>query len=318
MTRNSEVPAVSVIIPTFNAADTVVDQLDALARQDLDRPWEAIVCDNGSTDNTVRKVREWIADRGAFRLIDASHHRGASAARNGGAATAIAPLLAFCDADDVVADDWLAEMVAALEHADVVGGVVDADSLAPKRAASVSWTTQAPIVLGFWPEYAAGATNNLGVRAAAFHQIEGFDETLSTCEDIDFCWRAQLAGFTFATCSSAIVRIRRRVGRRAVFRQAGSYGRGEGLLRRKWSEQAARYARSSTQERSNPASHLVASDHASETPTHRRMPANLERAWRSIMRLGSPCKQADLLWRCGFWLGLRSELRKSTKARKGA
>lgn len=304
MTRRRPSPTVSVIVPTFNAAETIRDQLEALSRQGFEHPWEAIISDNGSTDDTVRIALEWAADHGEFTILDASRRRGASAARNAGAARASAPLLAFCDADDVVDARWLSEIVAALEHADLVAGAVESDSLARHGAAAVSWTTQAPITLGFWTEFAAGATNNLGVRSEVFREIEGFDESLATCEDIDFCWRAQLAGYSFATCPTAVVAIRKRAGRRAVLRQAYHYGRGESLLRCKWADHAERHVRRLRASASD--ARLAGAGTRIEVPMRPGLPGvrSIGRAGRALARLGSASQQADLLWRCGFRLGL--------------
>lgn len=289
---------VTVVVPTYNAEATIRDQLAALDRQDLGAPWETIVVDNGSTDGTVDVLRQWVAGRDDATLLDASHRRGASAARNVGAAAASAPLLAFCDADDVVDDGWLSAMVTALENADLVAGVVESDSLADPGHVSVSWTTQPPITLGFWPELPAGATNNLAVRASVFAAVDGFDEGLTHCEDIDFCWRAQLAGHTFATSAAAVVAIRKRVGRRAVLRQAYQYGRGESVLRRKWAEEAERYhARRGAG---------TGSQEPTAAPAGGQPPTALRRVGRVLTRLGSASQQADLLWRVGFGLGLRT------------
>ena len=55
---------VSVIIPVFNAADTIGAQLDALARQTFTGSWEIIVADNRCTDRTkdvIKSGGEWIS-----------------------------------------------------------------------------------------------------------------------------------------------------------------------------------------------------------------------------------------------------------------
>lgn len=46
-------PRLSVIIPCLNAADTIGKQLEALARQEWSEPWEVVILDNGSTDETL-------------------------------------------------------------------------------------------------------------------------------------------------------------------------------------------------------------------------------------------------------------------------
>ena len=50
----------SVIIPCFNAEVTIVVQLEALANQRWSKPWEVIVSDNGSTDNSMEIVKSFM------------------------------------------------------------------------------------------------------------------------------------------------------------------------------------------------------------------------------------------------------------------
>jgi cellulose synthase/poly-beta-1,6-N-acetylglucosamine synthase-like glycosyltransferase len=52
-------PTVSVVIPVLNGAATLGRQLEALAGQTYDQPWEIVVADNGSTDGTVELVEAW-------------------------------------------------------------------------------------------------------------------------------------------------------------------------------------------------------------------------------------------------------------------
>lgn len=116
-------PVISVIIPVLNGAATIPEQLDALAAQDFDQPWELIVCDNGSTDDTRAVV---FAAREAFpapiRVVDAGERRGVAFARNVGILATRADRIAICDADDRVGPLWLQGAYAGLDDHDVVGG----------------------------------------------------------------------------------------------------------------------------------------------------------------------------------------------------
>jgi len=92
-------PAVSVIIPTFNRRHLVREAVDSVLAQDFGDT-ELIVVDDGSTDATA----EALAVYGRrIRLIRQSN-RGVSAARNAGIRAAGAPLIALLDSDDL----WLA------------------------------------------------------------------------------------------------------------------------------------------------------------------------------------------------------------------
>ena len=119
----------SVIIPCFNAAETIGVQLDALAKQNWSEPWEVIISDNGSTDGSPA-IAEGYEDRlPSLRVVDSSDRRGAAHARNLGAQNATGTALIFCDADDEVADGWLAAIGKALSRFDFVASRFDIDKL---------------------------------------------------------------------------------------------------------------------------------------------------------------------------------------------
>jgi len=53
----------SVIIPCYNEADTIATQLEVLAKQYWSEPWEVIVSDNGSTDDSLAIVEKYLPIR---------------------------------------------------------------------------------------------------------------------------------------------------------------------------------------------------------------------------------------------------------------
>ena len=183
---------ISVVVPVHNGMPWLEDQLVALVAQQCPEPWEVVIADNGSTDRSAAFARDWADDHENFRLVDASTVEGAPAARNAGVQAAAGELLVFCDADDVVQPGWLASFAKALDEVDVVAGVFDFWSLnglrtSPDQPASMRQ-------LGFLP---AGLGANLAVRRQAFEAVGGFAEELLVGEDIDLCWRLQLAGYRF-------------------------------------------------------------------------------------------------------------------------
>jgi cellulose synthase/poly-beta-1,6-N-acetylglucosamine synthase-like glycosyltransferase len=103
---HSDLAVISVIVPVLNGMPWLAEQLRALVGQECSEPWEVVVADNGSTDETKSVVQEWAARIDKIRLVDASTVRGPGAARNAGARAARGELLAFCDADNVVQPGW--------------------------------------------------------------------------------------------------------------------------------------------------------------------------------------------------------------------
>jgi glycosyltransferase involved in cell wall biosynthesis len=209
------------------------EQLQALAEQQCDEPWEVVVADNGSTDCSRSVVEEWANRTHLFRLIDASKVEGPGAARNAGVRAAKGDIVAFCDADDVVQPGWLAGLVTSLADADVVGGVFDFWSLNGLVVPNPP-TPSAPSAMsqfGFLPAVTSG---NLALRRRVFEEVDGFAEDLMTGEDIDLSWRLQLRGYHCAVSTNAVVARRDRRGLRAVFSRFTAYGRCGPLLYRRF------------------------------------------------------------------------------------
>ena len=97
-------PKFSVIIPTFNRATLVLHAVDSVLAQTYGN-FELIVVDDGSTDDTVERLRR-IVDR-RLSIVTISHG-GVSTARNAGIAVASGALISFLDSDDL----WLPHKLA--------------------------------------------------------------------------------------------------------------------------------------------------------------------------------------------------------------
>ena len=217
-------------MPARNAASTIGFQLEALARQDMARPWELIVVDNGSTDETVAITQRWSRSLPSLRVV-ACDAAGGNRARNAGVRAARADRLLFCDADDVVSAHWVREMSAALDSFDLVGGALDYARL---NTAFLQGTrtplgaTELPLGVGHL-RYALGS--NLGCHRGVFEAIGGFDEAfLNGADEIDFSWRAQYEGFVLGFVPTAVVHYRVRATLGAATRQAFSYAQGGAQL----------------------------------------------------------------------------------------
>jgi glycosyltransferase involved in cell wall biosynthesis len=92
-------PAVSIIIPTFNRADLLARAVESVAAQTYS-DWELIVVDDGSTDETARRVLGF-ADRWGDRFqFIRQPHVGCCAARNRGIEAARGRFVCFLDSDD--------------------------------------------------------------------------------------------------------------------------------------------------------------------------------------------------------------------------
>ncbi|HRK79301.1 MAG: glycosyl transferase [Hydrogenophilales bacterium 17-64-11] len=102
---------ISIVMPCYNAAAHLPASIGSVLAQTCG-DWELIAVDDGSTDATL----DWLRSQTDPRIrVHAQSNRGVSAARNAGLARARGRYVAFLDADDTWAADYLDRMLAALQ-----------------------------------------------------------------------------------------------------------------------------------------------------------------------------------------------------------
>lgn len=100
--------SISVVIPVYNAEKTIIDALESVKDQ-LVRPSEIILVDDGSTDNSADRIRQFKEANPDLNLILISKtNGGVSSARNRGMEAASGKWIALLDSDDV----WLPQKLA--------------------------------------------------------------------------------------------------------------------------------------------------------------------------------------------------------------
>ena len=179
---------VSIIIPTYNEKEHLPGCLNSISHLDYPKEnIEVIVVDNGSTDQT----REIAKSHNVKVLCD--NHVNVSGLRNLGAKHSNGDILAFIDADCVVSRRWLKNASKYLNEEDVV-----AWGSPPTLPEDPTWVQQIWYLIRQkenqvqevdWLE-----TMNLFVRKDLFFEISGFNDSLVTCEDVDFCYRVRHHG----------------------------------------------------------------------------------------------------------------------------
>ena len=183
-------PAVSVVIPAYNASRFLPESLRSI----LDQSWqdlECIVVDDGSTDDTAEVVR-------AIDDVRLRYHRvergGVAHARNTGMSIATGEWVAILDADDVWQPDKLHMQLAAASAVPgsglvLCGYYVSSPVLSPQYRvipADSHRTMERWLLLeGNGPAFGSTAM----FRRALVEEVGGFDESLSTSADLEFAWR---------------------------------------------------------------------------------------------------------------------------------
>lgn len=199
---------ISLVIATRNRGSRLEACLRAVASSDFDpRRWELIVVDNGSTDDTANVVRAAQAYMPTTIKYVFEPARGASAARNAGAAVSLGGVIAFTDDDCYVASDFLARVVAAFEEDLRLGWVSGRVELHdPSDAAITINRSQTPRSFAskvyLYTDDVIGA--NLSFRRGVMNVVCGYDELLgagaplAAAEDIDIVSRAAARGWSGA------------------------------------------------------------------------------------------------------------------------
>lgn len=96
-------PLVSIIIPTFNRENTIVDTLDSVLSQAYSN-WECIVVDDGSKDNTVSLLDRYCKKDSRFRYYQrpSQKKKGANSCRNYGFEKSNGSFIQWLDSDDLL------------------------------------------------------------------------------------------------------------------------------------------------------------------------------------------------------------------------
>ena len=205
-------PLISVVIPTHNCGSHICDAVDS-ARAQTYAPIEIIVVDDGSTDNTVDRLKS-LRDRVRYAH---QHNQGVSAARNLGIELAKGEFIALLDADDVWHPQKL-ERQMWIHHRRSDIKVSGTSFLwfvqsAPKDLASYSGE---PLVRDITlkhvlTNFSFGSCSGALIHRGCFEQVGSFDISLRVCEDLDL-WLRVAARFPIAKLMEPLTYLRNRMG----------------------------------------------------------------------------------------------------------
>jgi glycosyltransferase involved in cell wall biosynthesis len=179
-------PAVSVVIPAYNAERYLPAALDSVLAQTYPAQ-EIIVVDDGSADATLQAARRY----GPPVQAHAQAHSGPAVARNLGVSLARGDFLAFLDADDLWAADKLECQLAALAAdpaLDMVFGL-SRQFASPELddAVKARLARDGQVLAGYY-------TGAFLIRRAAFDRVGPFSTELRVGEFLDWYMRAVDAG----------------------------------------------------------------------------------------------------------------------------
>lgn len=126
---------ISVIIPMYNAAKTIVRALDSVKAQTADYNYQVIVVNDGSKDDGAEIVEDYISSNSENNfdvLLINQSNGGVSKARNAGLKLAKGDYIAFLDSDDYWVDGKIAKQLSIFEkfsNIDFICGLRNNDTI---------------------------------------------------------------------------------------------------------------------------------------------------------------------------------------------
>ncbi len=178
---------ISVIIPTFNRARTLIRALDSVLAQSYPAS-EIIVVDDASVDNTELLMKAYAQ----IKFIKLIENRGVSHARNEGIKRARSEWIALLDSDDEWNPDKLAKQVAAAKadpgvhafHTNEIW-IRNGERVNPmnKHVKPDGWVYEASLSM------CCISPSSILLHRSLLQQCGEFDESLPACEDYDLWLR---------------------------------------------------------------------------------------------------------------------------------
>ena len=211
-------PAVSVIVPVYNAEHYVEQALTSLADQTLDS-LEVVVVLDAPTDSSAALVESLVESDDRFQVIPLRQNIGLAGARMIGLDAASGDFVGFLDADDWADPDMYARLHdgAVSQHADIAGaahrrvtptGVTEVPFPVPASALSDRQSIRAALTHGHSNRMLWFACRSIFRRAMLVEGGIGFDERLRTGEDMVFNLRAFGAADKVAVLDDVLLNYR--------------------------------------------------------------------------------------------------------------
>lgn len=180
-------PYISVVIPAYNEEKRIGACLHALQKQNFSLPYEIIIADNNSTDNTAH-----LAKRMRIRVVTATK-KGYAHACNKGTQAAKSDIIVITDADCIPPNNWLSNYYHYfLNHQDILAAsgpfVFNRESIFMHTITIVIYSIhQESLVLTL-------SGMNMGFRKSAYYAVGGFDPNIQLQADSYFGLKIQRLG----------------------------------------------------------------------------------------------------------------------------
>lgn len=218
----------SIIVPTYAQHQKLRRLLWSFDNLKGLLPYEIIVVDDCSPDETPIVVKKWMNQEHSFRTqyVKLSENGGPAKARNAGLKRAIGEIVAFTDSDCVVDKFWLRELVTNLDVKAKIIGV--GGKVKPLNGGIFSKYYTYHNILEPPSSLLYLVTANCCFMRDAVLEVNGFDEYISKPggEDVALCIRLHKKGWKFSYTTEAIVFHDYRNSLRDFIKTFRNYGEG--------------------------------------------------------------------------------------------
>lgn len=230
-------PFITVVIPVRNEARFIGATLRQLVQQDYPRDrFEIIVADGMSTDGTQGIVRSVTRTHPMVRLVE-NRKRLSSAGRNLGFAGGRGDIFVVVDGHcHIGSDQYFNALVDgfARSGADCLGRPQPLDPPGLtffQKAVAIARDSRlghggGSLIYSDYEGYASPVSNGAAYTREVIERLQSVDEGFDACEDVEFNYRVERAGFTTYTSPAWAVKYYPRESLGGLYRQMKRYGRG--------------------------------------------------------------------------------------------
>jgi len=219
MTKN---PLVSLIIVNYNGHSITKAMTESILKNTNYSPYEIILVDNASTDQSQLMLKEYLKDIDNALLVSREVNDFLTGGYNAGFNCSNGQVLVFMNNDLVVCKKWLTPLVKALQQPDtgIAGSAMlsfDKKNIIDNLGCRRNW-------LGFGFRLDTGKKFNksdslkkvdfvpgslIAIKRTLFQRLGKFDvDYLGNYEDVDLAWRAKKAGFKSVVALNSVVKHR--------------------------------------------------------------------------------------------------------------
>ncbi len=231
---NKEHPLVSVIIPCYNCAEYIDDTLNSVLEQ-TEKNLEVICVNDGSTDNTEQRIREWI-DRNVLDIkFYTQENKGVGAARNLGIKESIGKYILFLDSDDMLHDKLIQGLLYAVEEkqsetafCSLTRSIEDLSAFVDVESDFVKLSQKEAMELLLYQMGRISFANFIYDRAILLQHNIWFDVHTKYGEDREFIWKYLCHCSNVRYCEKPMYYYR--VNKESATRKAASWSKTDLLL----------------------------------------------------------------------------------------